>query len=242
MHTLPLPQIHQRPLLTWVAACAVLLGLIATVLFVAGANVEDQGTNYYVPEGYRRNVTTMAKVEAIRHDKTAPADPRQILPPWGRMVFDKEHANPRQERFYEESKRLQADLRDFNETGGGFFEVRLDGKVYITRQFHNFALPYPKRPTWRGSFSLAGEKLPSLVSEGLYLGFSATDEEGAATAQDFRVLNLNAWTQPAKNQSHHRARAFELYGDEGPLARLVLQGEQVVLQLTDTAQCSSRTR
>jgi cell division protein FtsI/penicillin-binding protein 2 len=237
MHTLPLPQIHQRPLLTWVAACAVLLGLIATVLFVAGANVEDQGTNYYVPEGYRRNVTTMAKVEAIRHDKTPPADPRQILPPWGRMIFDEANANPRQEKFFEESKRLQADLNDFNETGGGFFEVRLDGKIYITRQFHNFALPYPKRPVWRGSFSLAGEKLPSLVSEGLYLGFSATDEDGAPSAQDYRVLNLNAWTQPGNNQSHHRARAFELNGDEGPLARLTLQGEQVVLQLTDTANC-----
>jgi hypothetical protein len=36
MHTFRLPQIHQRPLLTSVAACAVLLGLIATVLFVAG--------------------------------------------------------------------------------------------------------------------------------------------------------------------------------------------------------------
>ncbi len=237
MTSIPLPQIHQRPLLTWVATSAVLLGLIAAALFVAGANIQDQGTNYYVPEGYRRNVSTMAKVHAIRHDKTAPADPRQILPPWGRLLFDKESANPRQEKFHEESKRLQADLRDFNETGGGFFEVRLDGKIYITNQFHNFALPYPKRPTWRGSFSLAGEKLPSLVSEDLYLGFSAMDEDGAPTAQDYRVLNLNTWTQPGKNQSHHRARAFELYGDESPLARLMLHGEQVVLQLTDTAQC-----
>jgi cell division protein FtsI/penicillin-binding protein 2 len=236
MTTLPLPQLHQRPLLTWIAGGAVALGLLAAVLFVAGAHVTDEGTNYYVPEGYRRNVTAMAKAGAIRHDKTPPADPRQVTPPWGRMIFDEENANPRQEKFFEESKRLQTDLREFNETGGGFFEVRLDGKIYITRQFHNFALPYPKRPGWRGSFSLAGEKLPSLVSESLYIGFSATDEDGAPSAQDFRVLNLDTWTKPGKNQSHHRARAFELYGDESPIARLMLHGEHVVLQLTDTAQ------
>lgn len=240
MTSLPLPQIHQRPLLNGVAACAVLLGLIVAVLFVAGANIKDSGTNYYVPEGYRKNVTEMANVLAIRHDKKPPADPRESLPDWGRMIFDEAKANPRQEKFYDESERLKRDLEEFNETGGGFFEVRLDGKLYLTRQYHNFALPYPKRPGWRGSFSLAGEKLPSLVSDGLYLGFSATDEEGAATAQDYRVLNLNAWTQPAKNQSHHRAPAFELYGEDSPVARLMLHGEQVVLQLTDTASCQIR--
>lgn len=236
MTPLPLPQLHLRPLLTWIAGSAVCLGLIIAILFVAGAQVSDEGTNYYVPEGYRRNVTAMAKAGAIRHDKTPPADPRQMTPPWGRMIFDEANANPRQEKFYEESKRLQTDLREFDETGGGFFEVRLDGKIYITRQFHNFALPYPQRPGWRGSFSLAGEKLPSLVSESLYIGFSATEEDGAPTAQDFRVLNLDAWTKPGRDQSHHRARAFELYGDESPIARLMLQGDQVVLQLTDTAQ------
>ena len=236
MTTLPLPQIHQRPLLTWVAACAVLLGVVSAILFVAGANIKDRGTNYYVPEGYRKNVMAMAKANAIRHDKTQPKDLRETVMPWGKMIFDEENASPRQEKFFEESKRLQSDLRDFNETGGGFFEVRLDGKIYITQQYHNFALPYPQRPTWRGSFSLAGEKLPSLVSESLYLGFSSTDETGAASAQDFRVLNLNAWTQPGKNQSHHRATAYELHGDEGPLVRFTLVGEHVVLQLTDTAQ------
>lgn len=235
--SLPLPQIHQRPLITWVVGSAVLLGLVAAMLFVAGAHVVDEGTNYYVPEGYRKNVTAMAKAGAIRHDKTAPADPRQVLPPWGRMIFDDENANPRQEQFFEESKRLQADLRDFNETGGGFFEVRLDGKIYIAQQYHNFALPYPKRPTWRGSFSLAGEKLPSLVSEDLYLGFSATDEEGSPTAEDYRVLRLDSWTQPGKNQTHYRARAFELLGDESPLARFSLVGDRVVLQITNTADC-----
>jgi cell division protein FtsI/penicillin-binding protein 2 len=237
LSTLPLPKVHQRPLLTWIAACAVLLGLIAAILFVAGARIDDQGTNYYVPEGYRKNVTSMAKVSAIRHDRNAPSDPRQILPPWGRMIFDADNANDRQEQFFQESKRLQTDLREFNETGGGFFEVRLDGKIYIARQYHNFALPYPKRPSWRGSFSLAGEKLPSLVSDGLYLGFSSTDENGAPSAEDYRVLRLDAWSLPAKNQSHFRAKAFELSGDESPLARLTLVGEHVVLQLTDTAQC-----
>ncbi len=237
MHTLPIPQIHQRPLLLWVACCAVALGLIAAVLFVAGAHVDDEATNYYVPEGYRKNVTTMAKAGAIRHDKTAPADPRQVLPPWGRMIFDDANANPRQAQFYQESRRLHEDLRDFNETGGGFFEVRLDGKIYIAQQFHNFALPYPKRPAWRGSFSLAGEKLPSLVSEDLYLGFSATDEDGAPSATDYRVLKLDAWSHPGKNQTHYRARAFELLGEESPLARLALVGERVVLQLTNTNDC-----
>lgn len=237
MHTLPLPQIQQRPLVTWITACAVLLGLLAAVLFVAGAHVDDSGTAYYVPEGYRKNVTSMAKVGAIRHDKTAPADPRQALPPWGRMIFDDENANPRQEQFFEESKRLQSDLRDFNETGGGFFEVRLDGKIYIARQFHNFALPYPKRPSWRGSFSLAGEKLPSLVSEDLYMGFSATGDDGAATAEDYKLLRLDAWTQPGKSQTHYRARAFELQGDESPVGRFTLVGDRVVLQLTNTSEC-----
>ncbi|WP_395744785.1 hypothetical protein [Prosthecobacter sp.] len=237
MNTLPLPKIHQRPLLLWVAGCAVALGVIAAVLFVAGAHVDDEGTNYYIPEGYRKNVTAMAKAGAIRHDKTAPADPRQALPPWGKMIFDDANANPRQEQFFQESKRLQSDLRDFNETGGGFFEVRLDGKIYIAQQFHNFALPYPKRPAWRGSFSLAGEKLPSLVSEDLYLGFSATDEDGSPTAEDYKVLRLDAWSQPRKKQTHYRARAFELLGDESPLVRLSLMGERVVLQLTNTADC-----
>lgn len=237
MTSLPIPQIHQRPLLTWVAGGAVLLCLIAAVLFVAGANLEERGTNYYVPEGYRRNVLTMAKVNAIRHDRTAPTDPRQIMHPWGRMIFDETNANRRQEKFYEESKRLQSDLRDFNETGGGFFETRLDGKIYITRQFHNFALPYPKPPVWRGSFSLAGEKLPSLVSEGLYLGFSVTDEDGTATAEDYMDLHLDDWSQAAANQTHHRARAFVLYGDDSPLVRLALVGEHVVLELTNTQQC-----
>lgn len=237
MNMLPLPKIHQRPLLTWVAASAVLLGIIAATLFIAGAHVDDKGTSYYVPEGYRKNVTSMAKAGAIRHDRNAPADPRQTLPPWGRMIFDADNANDRQEQFFQESKRLQTDLREFNETGDGFFEVRLDGKIYIARQYHNFALPYPKRPSWSGSFSLAGEKLPSLVGEGLYLGFSATDEGGAPNAQDYRVLRLDAWSQPAKNQSHQRARAFELSGDESPLVRFTLQGEHVMLQLTDTAQC-----
>lgn len=240
MNSLPLPQIHQRPLLNWVAACAILLGLIMAVLLVSGANIKDSATNYYIPAGYRKNVTEMTKVSAIRHDKKPPSDPRESLPDWGRMIFDEANANPRQEKFYDESQRLHRDLEEFNETGGGFFEVKLDGKLYITQQYHNFALPYPKRPGWRGSFSLAGEKLPSLVSDGLYLGFSATDEDGAATAQDYRVLNLNAWTQPAKNQSHYRARAFELYGEESPVARLMLHEEQVVLQLTDTATCQIR--
>lgn len=234
--TLPLPKVHQRPLLTWIAACAVLLGLVAAVLFVAGARIDDRGTNYYVPEGYRKNVTSMAKASAIRHDRTAPADPRQVLPPWGRMIFDPDNANDRQEQFFQESKRLQTDLREFNETGGGFFEVRLDGNIYIARQYHNFALPYPKRPSWRGSFSLAGEKLPSLVSDGLYLGFSTKDEDGATSAEDYRVLRLDAWSLPAKNQSHFRAKAFELFGDESPLVRLTLTGEHVVLQITDSAQ------
>jgi cell division protein FtsI/penicillin-binding protein 2 len=240
MHSLPLPRVRQHLLLGWVVACAVLLVLTAAVLFVAGARVDDSSANYYIPKGYRDNVTTMARGGAIRHDRKPPQDIRSFMPPWGRLLFDKPSASDRQIRFFEESKRLQNDLGEFNETGGGFFEVGLDGAIHIARQHHNFALPYPKKEGWTGRISLGGEELPSLVGPNFYLGFAATDESGAPTAEDYRRLNLDTWSRPSSGQTHHRANAYEVLGDEAVMVRLFLVGDHVALQLTNTSEAEVR--
>lgn len=227
-----LPQFHLGTTLTLLAGAGVFCALTAVFFFINRSQVHEKKES--APTGYRDNVIKMVKNGDIRHERAMDPDKE---PYWGKLQFVHEKASSRLLKFYAESKRLQRDIKEFNDTGDGFFTVLSDNSIAIVPQYHDFALPYPKRTTWRGTFSLAGEKLPSLANENLHLGFSATDETGTATAQEYKLLPQSDWLLGNKKQPHHRSRAYELLGPDGPMLRLSLYGEHVAMQLLPEAPC-----
>jgi cell division protein FtsI/penicillin-binding protein 2 len=232
----PLPKFTLSSLLVWITLSCVLLGFVTCLLFITNRKEDTNEPNYYVPAGYRSQVIDMTKSHSIRHESEPATNTRTSLPQWGKLLFDESRASQKQVRFYKESNRLRRDLNQFNETGSGFFEVRLDGNIYIAKQFHNFSLPYPERPGWKGSLSLDGEKLPALVSPNLYLGFSATEGDGTPNASQFATLSRQAWTKPSRNQTHYRSRVYELLGNDTIVATFIMTGDQVLMTFVDMQQ------
>ena len=239
MITPPLPEIQHRSLLACLVGGGIILGLGAALLFLSNWQVDDSAPSYYQPRGYRSNVISMTRSGALRLDPALPGDPN--VREWGRLLLDESAASGKEQTFFRQSRRLQRDMEQFNENGGGFFEVKTDGAIGVARDFHNFALPYPRREPWAGSFTLRGDVLPSMVSPELYLGFAEIDEGGAPLASDYAVLTLKEWTKPQGKGTHRRARAYEFRGADGqPLVRFRMHGQQIIMSLVDSAYCIVR--
>jgi len=213
----------------------ILLGMLTSLIFLSRWRVDDEGASYYTAKGYRQRVADLVSSKAL-HMEPPSEDSRTFARPWGQLEFDDDTATPIQKQFEKNSRRLQRDLEQFNETGGGFFEYSPKGNLQLARNFHNTTLPYPRREPWKGVLSLAGEALPSIVSPDLYLGFSETDDDGTLLAADYVVLSSKEYTAPAKQQKVRRARAYELKGEDGaPILRFTLLEKSVGMTILEAS-------
>lgn len=238
-----IPRISLSVLLSTALVTCGGIGIILVAALLSGARIDEEGLNHYVPKGYQRQVESMLEIPVSRNRPQGQRGPIRYEPPtsslpdfaarWGNILFDESVANPGQIRFYQLSKRLQQDIRMFNEEGTGFFEADPGGGVWMRRYYHNFALPYPERRRAQMSISLGGDPIPALISDHVRLNFAPLSED-SLTAQDVLDVRPEHWilTQGSKE---HRSAAIRLIGPNGPIAMFAATDDVVQMQLIDAA-------
>jgi len=237
-----LPRISLSVLLSTALATCVGIGITLAAALLSGARIDEEGLNHYVPKGYQRQVESMLEIPPSRNRPQGQRGPIRYEPPtsdqpdfaarWGTIVFDESIANPGQLRFYQLSKRLQQDIRMFNDEGAGFFEADPGGGVWMRRFYHNFALPYPERGRAQMSITLGGDPIPALIGEHVRLDFAPLSDD-TLTAQDVLVINPNDWLLQ-KGFKGHRSAAIRLIGPNGAIAMFAATDDLVQMQLIDS--------
>ncbi|MFZ4593936.1 MAG: hypothetical protein ACOYOF_06745 [Verrucomicrobiaceae bacterium] len=243
-HSSPVPKVPQHTVLTIVLLGCLLVGTLASFAFLSGARFDSVAKNYYVPQGYVKQVLGMLEVPPseetgagqkgpLRHQPFV-ADPINPMPRWGQLFFDDSMASPRQRDFFQLSGRLRHDMDAFNESGDGFFQQQSDDSVWVSPTYHKFALPYPSVRKSHIQITMGEGAKPSVVAEGLELRFDPVAKEAPPLLAKPLALSFEKWGMGKKNKNHDSASAYELQGPQGQLIlRFLLWGDQVKLQLVD---------
>jgi hypothetical protein len=238
------PKVPQHTVLYLVLLGCSLIAIVIGMLLLSGARIDDSAKNYYVPQGYVKQVVSMLEIPPgpetglgqkgpIRHEAFQ-GDPTNPMPRWGQVFFDDSMALPRQRDFYQLSGRLRHDMDAYNASGDGFFQQQTDDSLWVATSFHKFALPYPAVEKSNITISLGDGVKPSVVADGVKLRFDAAPIDAPPLIAKPEALAFDQWAMGKKNRSHNSAAAYELYGPSRELiARFIGWGDQVKLQLVD---------
>lgn len=204
-----------------VAASAIVF--VFVFLFLNQSSVSER--EFYQPDGYIERVQDL--IDSHRLEYIPPTQESIAEQPWGRIEFveDPEGISPEKVRlqndFFNESRRIQEDIEQFNESGEGIFTVRkrrdretgeMRADIRFDHSSYNFFLPYPQRPPMDSKFSFGGEELPTLGGDGIALGFTPLDETVTAADPDAIIaLPLRKWFQPGpKDGGYYQALGYNL--------------------------------
>jgi len=186
------------------------LAFVATMFFER----HEQAEPYYAPRGYYDRVEDMLQTGAL-HYRTGGAQP------WGRLQYVPANATPSQQVFFDNAPRLIGDLRRFNETGRGLFELATTadgGRVPKVNRFtYNYSLPYPKEQRADPEISFAGEDLPSMSNTLVSLRFERRDDEETIASGDYVRLPIRRWLGDSGDQegTTYRSLGYELLDRRG---------------------------
>ena len=209
-----------------VLAVALVL-LLSGVYFSAGEEV----SGVYRPEGYYKRVREMLNEKGLVYRPPTQVE-QEAGNTWGKIDLEDSATKNKYTTFYEESRRLREDLKDFNEGGPGGLLLFSDNKLGVSRWAHNFSLPYPQRVGYGGRLSFQGEDMPTLASQSLNLAFVRSDTPpNRIPASDIRVLQAQEWLTNERGETF-RAKGFELHHPKGfgRVLALKVDGEKVRLE------------
>lgn len=214
----------------------VLLGTFLLMLnLIHGSREEPRSV--YKPVGYYERVQELIQRGALSYLPPSQLSDNDLNAgnSWGRIRFMPAKAKEHEKTFYKESGRLKRDIADFNEDGnGGLFHVGGNGRISLNQWTHNFALPYPERASFKGSFSFAGEELPTLAGDSVMLAFVEGKDGRHPDARDRKVLMSRQWLGSGKNTAY-RAKGYDLHGtvQTGALIRFDVRGEDILMECVE---------
>lgn len=223
----------------WIMGAVILVVLIGTialmVTLIHGSRKEPRSV--YRPVGYYERVTELVKGGGLKFIPPYETSEQQVEDgnTWGRIVFNPRKAKPHQQKFYQESGRLRRDIDQFNHDGsGGLFHVGGNGRISLNKWTHNFALPYPERASFKGTFSFRGDELPTLAGESLMLAFVENRGEVRTHAKERVIVPARVWFGSDKNRAY-RAKGYDLQGlvQTGALIRFDVEGEDIRMECVE---------
>ena len=228
-----IPQFAAWSIRIWSVVAAVVLAIAFAALLLHKSREEPP--SIYRAVGYTDRVNELTRSNALFYQSSQELGEAANLHPWGRIEFDRSTARDYQKAFVGESGRLKRDLKAFNQSGSGIFNVSHSGKIEVDPYVHNFLLPYPERTGWRGSFSFGADAQPSLIGGGVALSFPKPGDKPNLRATSIEPIAYTKWFRPNDDVTTFRhALGYLLLGPyDGGIMRLQSGEKGIRLEVVD---------